>query len=451
MITTTIAPTSYSHIWRLSWPVMISNISLPLVGAVDVAMMGHLPDPAFVGGIALGGLIFNFLYLTFAFLRMGTTGLTALAAGAGKEDEVACVFIRGHLVAFSCGFAIIACLPTILWLTGLVLSASADSLGHMQTYLEIRIWGLPATLANAVMLGSMFGLQKMRLCMVQLFTVNLLNIILNLLFVLGLGWQVAGVALASVCAEWAGLGLMVVIFLRPSQPMMHKLKSASHKQFKDRAGWSKLLAVAKNLFLRTLLIWIVEALLIAQAARLGDIKLATIQIILVLFGFISFGLDGFAHATEALTGQMVGNQNPSGLRIIIRKSCILAGVTAVLISCILFLFQPIILPLMTSQPELLQLTSEIWIWVLAIPLSAFLAFQMDGVFVGAASTLHMRNGMITAFAVFVGLVSLLSAGFFDAHHLDGLLFAFIVYLIIRGIYLVACLPSVMRLAQTSGS
>ena len=451
MIITTAPHTSYRRIWQLSWPVMVSNISLPLVGAVDVAMMGHLPDPAFVGGVALGGLVFNFLYLTFGFLRMGTTGLTALAAGAGKEVEVASVFIRGHLIAFICGFGVVACLPAILWLTNLTLTASADSLSHMKTYLEIRIWGLPATLANAVTLGSLFGLQKMRLCMVQLLTVNLMNILLNLLFVLGLGWEVAGVALASVCAEWVGLGLMVVIILRPSQPMIHKIKSVSREQLKDRAEWSKLMAIAKNLSLRTLLIWAVEALLISQAARIGDVELASIQIILVLFGFIAFSLDGFAHATEALTGQMVGNQNPSGLRIMIRKSCILAGFTAVLISCILFLLKPIILPLMTSQPELLHLTSEMWIWVLAIPLSAFLAFQMDGVFVGAASTLHMRNGMIIAFSVFAGLISILSVGFFDRHYLDGLLFAFILYLIIRGIYLVACLPSVLRLSQESGS
>ena len=319
MIITTAPHTSYRRIWQLSWPVMVSNISLPLVGAVDVAMMGHLPDPAFVGGVALGGLVFNFLYLTFGFLRMGTTGLTALAAGAGKGDEVASVFIRGHLIAFICGFGVVACLPAILWLTNLTLTASADSLSHMKTYLEIRIWGLPATLANAVFLGSLFGLQKMRLCMVQLLTVNLMNILLNLLFVLGLGWEVAGVALASVCAEWVGLGLMVVIILRPSQPMIHKIKSVSREQLKDRAEWSKLMAIAKNLSLRTLLIWAVEALLISQAARIGDVELASIQIILVLFGFIAFSLDGFAHATEALTGQMVGNRNPSGLRIMIRK------------------------------------------------------------------------------------------------------------------------------------
>ena len=450
MKTTTAAHTSYRHIWRLSWPVMVSNISLPLVGAVDVAMMGHLPDPAFIGGVALGGLIFNFLYLTFAFLRMGTTGLTALAAGAGRGDEVACIFIRGHLIALGGGFAVIACLPGILWLAALVLTASADSLGHMQTYLEIRIWSMPASLANAVMLGSLFGLQKMRLGMVQLLAVNLLNIFLNLLFVLGLGWEVTGVALASVCAEWAGLGLMVLIVLNPYQPMIQKIKTVSSEQLKDKAEWSKLMAIATNLSLRTLLIWAVEALLIAKAARLGDLELASMQILLILFGFIAFGLDGFAHATEALTGQMVGDCNPAGLRMMIRKSCILAGLAAVLISCALFLFQPIILPLMTSQPELLQLTSEMWIWVLAIPLSAFIAFQMDGVFVGAASTQHMRNGMITAFVVFVGLVSHLSTFFFDEHHLDGLLFAFILYLTIRGVYLVACLPSIVRLSQKSG-
>ena len=232
---------------------------------------------------------------------------------------------------------------------------------------------------------------------------------------------------------------MVVIVLRPSQKMIHKIKSISLEQLKDKAEWLKLMAIASNLSLRTLLIWAVEALLIAQAARLGDVELASIQILLVLFGFIAFGLDGFAHATEALTGQMVGNRNPTGLRTMIRKSCVLAGLTAALISCILFLFKPIILPLMTSQPELLQLTSEMWIWALTIPLSAFLAFQMDGVLL-ATSTQHMRNGMITAFSVFAGLVSLLSAGFFDVHRLDGLLFAFILYLIIRGIYLVVCLP-----------
>ena len=192
MIITTTLHTSYRLIWQLSWPVMVSNISLPLVGAVDVAMMGHLPDPAFVGGVALGGLIFNFLYLTFGFLRMGTTGLTALAAGAGKGDEVARVFIRGHLIAFTCGFGVIACLPAILWLATLTLTASADSLSHMKAYLEIRIWGLPVTLANAVILGSLFGLQKMRLCMVQLLTVNLMNILLNLLFILGLAGKWPG-------------------------------------------------------------------------------------------------------------------------------------------------------------------------------------------------------------------------------------------------------------------
>ena len=440
------AQTSYRHIWRLSWPVMISNMSLPLVGAVDVAMMGHLPDPAFIGGVALGGLVFNFLYLAFGFLRMGTTGLTALAAGAGQMNEVASIFLRGQMVAAVGGFGLIGCLPMILSATGLMLDASAASLEHMQTYFSVRIWGLPATLANAVMLGSLFGLQKMRLCMVQLLFVNMLNIALNLTFVLGLSWQVEGVALASVCAEWAGLMLMAGIVLRPGQPLQRAIAKLPVYQLFSTAKWTAMLAIARDLSLRTLLIWAVEAILLAKAATLGDAELASLQIMLVLFGFIAFGLDGFAHATEALTGQFIGAAHPAGLRLIIWRSCILAGAAAVIITGFLYLCEPVLLPLLTSQAALLQMTAEIWIWGLAMPVAAFLAFQMDGVYVGAASSHHMRNGMILAFGLFAALVSL-----FDRYHLDGLLSVFILYLIIRGIYLAAFLPSVLRLATPEQS
>ena len=446
MTTAQEAQTSYQHIWRLSWPVMLSNISLPLVGAVDVAMMGHLPDPAFVGGVALGSLIFNFLYLAFSFLRMGTTGLTALAAGAGRNEEIGCIFLRGQMIAAVGGFGLIAGLPLILWAADFFLAASAESTSHMQTYLSLRIWGLPATLANAVMLGSLFGQQRMRLCMVQLLFVNLLNIVLNFIFVLGLSWQVEGVALASVCAEWAGLILMMFIVLRTGQPMRRLLQNLRLTQVFGKDKWSGLLAIAANLSMRTLLIWGVEALLIAKAATLGDVELASLQIMLVLFGFIAFGLDGFAHATEALTGQLVGAADPGGLRLMIKRSLVLAGAAALVITGILYLFEPVVLPLMTSQPALAQMTADIWVWGLMMPVAAFLAFQMDGVYVGAASSHHMRNGMILAFILFAVLIS-----FFERYHLDGLMLVFILYLVIRGVYLAMFLPSVLTLAKAEQS
>ena len=185
MTTTKKAQTSYRHIWRLSWPVMISNISLPLVGAVDVAMMGHLPDPAFIGGVALGGLVFNFL--SGLWLPMGTTGLTALAAGAGQMDEVASVFLRGQLVAAVGGF----------WADYL---SAGPALGNRADRLKRwAIWNLSPGGSGACPPRKDAGM--MRLCMVQLL-LNLLNIVL-FIFVLGLSWQVE-VALASVCAEWAG-------------------------------------------------------------------------------------------------------------------------------------------------------------------------------------------------------------------------------------------------------
>ena len=265
---------------------------------------------------------------------------------------------------------------------------------------------------------------------------------LNFIFVLGLSWQVEGVALASVCAEWAGLMLMAGIVLRPGQPMMRQIRTIRLYQIFSKEKWAAMLAIARDLSLRTLLIWAVEAILLAKAASLGDAELASLQIMLVLFGFIAFGLDGFAHATEALTGQFIGAANPAGLRLMIKRSCFLAAAAALSITGCLYVFEPVVLPLLTSQAALLQMTSDIWIWGLAMPVAAFLAFQMDGVYVGAASSHHMRNGMILAFGVFAALV-----GLFERYHLDGLLFVFILYLIIRGVYLAAVLPSVLRLAR----
>jgi len=232
------------------------------------------------------------------------------------------------------------------------------------------------------------------------------------------------------------------VVLRPGQPLQRVIRTLHLDQLFSKDRWAGMLAIARDLSLRTLLIWAVEAILLAKAATLGDGELASLQIMLVLFGFIAFGLDGFAHATEALTGQFIGAANQDGLRLIIRRSCVLAGAAALIITGCLYVLEPVLLPLLTSQAALLQMTSDIWIWGLAMPVAAFLAFQMDGVYVGAASSHHMRNGMILAFGVFAALVSL-----FERYHLDGLLFVFILYLIIRGVYLAAVLPSVLRLAR----
>ncbi len=434
--------TSYRHIWKLSWPVMVSNMSLPLVGAVDVAMMGHLPDAAYVAGVALGGLIFNLVYLSFAFLRMGTTGFTARAAGAQQNDEISLIFIRSQLLAIAGSLIVILAAPLLIPLAAGWFASSPEAGIYMQAYLDIRLWGLPATLANAVTIGWLFGLQAMRLCMLQLVFINLLNVGLNFYFVLGMGMKIEGVALASAVAEWAGFGLILSIILLQPKRLPLKLGGQNHKQLFDKRRWRALFSIARDLSLRTLLLWGIEALLLARAGIYGDNQLAAIEIVLVLFGFIAFGLDGFAHATEALAGAAIGAGQRQQLITVIRRTTVLAGLTAAALSCILYLFEGLIILALTSQPELQRLVADLWLWCLFIPPASFLAFQMDGVFVGAGSAGHMRNGMLVSFALFAGLVYI-----FQGAGLDGLLWAFNLYLIFRGLYLFVFLSAVTALGS----
>lgn len=435
---------SYRYIWALSWPVMLSNISLPLVGAVDVAMMGHLADPAFVGGVALGGLIFNFIYLGFSFLRMGTTGFTARARGAEQSDEVNHIFARAMFIAIASGICLIIGFPFILVIAQSFIETSDAAQLHMTSYLSVRIWGLPASLCNAVLLGWLFGLQAMRLCMLQLFIINGINIALNFLFVIGLGMEIKGVALASICAEWAGLVIILYIVSRQLSRLKITLEPLKKQLFWARDRWLAMLAIARDLSLRTLLLWGVEALLITQAAQRGDVELAAIQILLVMFGLIAFALDGFAHATEALVGQAIGSGAIIQLKQIIKRANYLAGISAVFISIALYGLQGIILAAMTSQADLLELVSSLWGWCIIMPVAAFLAFQMDGVHVGAGTSQHMRNGMLFAVMLFMALLWT-----FKDLGLDGLMLAFIVYLAVRGIYLMFFLPSIFSLCQPS--
>ena len=196
--------TSWRHIWSISWPIFLANITVPLVGAVDTAMMGRFPDPAYIGGVALGTLVFNFLYFGLGFLRMCTTGLVAQAHGRNDEAEIENLLIRGLIIALTLGSLAILASPFIHLVTSQLLAASSSVERQMQIYVEIRLFAAPAALGNMVLLGCLFGRQQMRLCMVQIMVVNICNLLLNILFVVGFEMKIDGIALASVAAQWAG-------------------------------------------------------------------------------------------------------------------------------------------------------------------------------------------------------------------------------------------------------
>ena len=436
---------SWRHIWAISWPVLLANITFPLVGAADTAMMGRLEDASFVGGVALGSLVFNFIYFGLGFLRMGTTGLVAQAHGRGDATAIEHHMVRGLVLAFCLGTGFVLATPLVLVLTGVLLAASPAVEALMQQYVGIRLLAVPAAFANMVLLGCLFGRQHMRLVLVQIIFINVTNLALNILFVLGLGMAIEGVALASVAAQWTGLVLTLVLIRWQWRDL---LAGIARRVFRFRPAWfdpaafRRFFVIGGDIMIRTVLILLSEAVLLNNAATIGDLSLATAQLVLVMFSLISFGLDGYAHAAEALVGEAIGRRNLPMLDQVVRRTNILAGISALLISILAWAGGPLIIATLTSQADLAAMTLAHWHWVALLAPVAFMAFQMDGIFIGATRSREMRNAMILAFAGF--LLAVLVAG---GYGLNGLLAAFTIYLGLRGITLMMRMRHVRAMAM----
>jgi MATE family multidrug resistance protein len=436
--------TSWRHLWLISWPIIIANVTFPLVGAADTAMMGRLDDASFVGGVALGSLVFNFIYFGLGFLRMCTTGLVAQAQGRGDLRDIENHLVRGLILAFFLGSIFVLATPLVHMVTSALLTASDTVEALMQRYVGLRLLAVPAALANMVLLGCIFGRQQMRLAMVQIIFINLANLTLNVFFVLGLGMTIEGVALASVVAQWAGLAVTLGLV---SWHWRDLLAGAGRRIFTRRPAWfdpaafARFFEIGSDITIRTVLILLSEAVLLNQAAGIGDLSLAAMQLILVMFGLICFSLDGFAHAAEALVGEAVGRRHLPMLDQVVRRTNIMAGLAALAISALVWGGAPWIVGLLTSQQDLAALTLAHWHWAALLPPVSFLAFQMDGVFIGATQSREMRNAMLVSAALFA--VSVLLLGGFG---LNGLFAAFTIYLGLRGITLQMRMGRVRALA-----
>ena len=445
-----IAQTRWRHIWSLSWPIFLANITVPLVGAVDTAMMGRLDNVAYVGGVGLGALIFNFIYFSFGFLRMGTTGLVAQAHGRNQPDEIVNWLARGLFLAFSLGIILLLAMPALRWIAVISFAGSADVETLMVSYLNVRIFAAPAALANMVLIGCLFGRQNMRLCMTHLLVVNLLNLILNITFVIGLGMDIEGVALASVIAQWTGFIVTISLMKWHWGKMLDGFVSHLFTGlFTGTSAWlqwpafGNFFRLGRDIFIRTMLLLTCEAILLNQAAQLGDIELAVCHLMMVIFSMIAFGLDGFAHAAEALVGAAIGRNDRSMLdRAILRTNC-LAVLTAILMALIIWLGRDIIIGLLTQQDELIALTAANWIWVILLAPASWFAFQLDGIFIGATRTGEMRNAMIMTTILFIFLVWGLRE-----YGISGLMGAFALYLALRGFTLWPYLGRVRKMADT---
>ncbi len=420
----------YRRIWNLSWPTILSNLTVPLLGAVDTAVMGHLPDPAYVGAVAVGAMIFSFVYWGFGFLRMGTVGFAAQAKGSGDTDEIRAVIARALLVGLGLALVILALqLPIRLGALAIV-DAAPDVERLAGAYFDVRVWGAPATLANYGVLGWLLGMQYVRTALIVQVFINGLNVLLDLWFVLGLGWGVEGVALATAIAQYAGALLGLVLVMRHLAAIGGRWQRA---RILEATALTETFRVNFDIFVRTLAMIIAWSLLTWTGARLGTTVLAANAILMNFQSFLAHGLDGFAHATSALVGEAVGARDRRALRRCVVAATVMAAVVAAGYTLIYAGAGPAIIRIFTDIAELRAFASEFLIWMVVSPLLSVWAYQLDGIFIGATRSADMRNAMLISVALYIVAMATLPGPL--GNH--GLWLSVMIFMVVRALTLAA--------------
>lgn len=386
------APTQ-RKVWALAAPMILSNLSVPLVTLVDTAVVGHLPHAHQLAAVAVGGSLYTLLTWAMGFLRMGSTGFAAQAAGREDGGALRQVLLQG--LGLSVLLALMLSLLAVPFSTAALSlmqpSAELDQLAR--EYFQIRLFGLPASLASYALIGWLLGTQSARGPLLILLTANLLNVTLDLLFVLGLEWGVAGAAWASVIAEWSGalLGLWLARAALGRYP--GQLDLALLRRWRN---WRPLLAVNRDIFIRTLALQLVFFLMTVQGTRLGDATVAANALLLSGLTLIAYALDGLAHALEALCGHALGAHDRTALR----RSLLVAGAWSLLASLGFALFFLLggkaFVNLLTDIAEVRELAVQFVPYLAVLPLLAVWSYLLDGLFIGATRAREMRNAMLIA-------------------------------------------------------
>jgi multidrug resistance protein, MATE family len=416
---------------------MLANAAVPLLGLVDTAVIGNLGQTADLGAIALGALVFTFVYWSFGFLRMGTTGFTAQASGAGDEAEVRAVLGRFSLMAILLGLLLITLQYPIRELAFSVLDGSAQVESLALDYFNVRIWGAPATLLTFTLMGLLVGLgNSKQLLLVQLF-LNGINIGLDIYFAGVLELGVKGIALGTVIAEWItvvfALALIIAELKKRKQP--EQAFWLADRIF-DRQKLMKTISANADIMIRTLLLVFSFAFFTNQSARFGDVVLAANHILLQFVSFAAFFLDAYAFVVEALVGSAVGAGRRDSFDVAVRKSTILAAITAIALAIGIWLFGGLLVQLLTDLQDV-RARSQGMLYLAAIYIFfSFAAFQLDGIFIGASSTREMRNAAVMSLVVYLLVWWLL----IDRFGVVGLWWSMIIYVAARADALLIYFP-----------
>lgn len=414
------------RILKLAIPSIVSNITVPLLGLVDVWIVGHLGETAYIGAIAVGGMLFNILYWNFGFLRMGTSGLTSQAYGRKDYAGEMRVLVQALSVGLVSAFVILALQYPVERLAFYLLETSREVESYAVRYFRVCIWGAPAVLMMYGFKGWFIGMQNTHFPMFIAIMVNIINIACSLFFVFTLGMKVEGVALGTVVAEWSGLLAAVLLWyvrygqLKRWMTVRDSLKLSVMRRF---------FAVNRDIFLRTVCLVAVTVFFTSAGARQGDVVLAVNTLLMQLFTLFSYIMDGFAYAGEALTGRYVGANHLKSLRRAVRYLFGWGLAMALGFTLLYGVGGKKFLEVLTNDQEVIRVAGDYFYWVLAIPVAGFAAFLLDGILIGATATRQMLGAMLVASGVFF-LIYYLFSGSTDNHVLW---LAFLVYLALRGI------------------
>lgn len=414
------------RILRLAIPSIISNITVPLLGLVDVAIVGHLGAASYIGAIAVGGMLFSMIYWVFGFLRMGTSGLAAQAFGRRNLDEVSLVFVRSLGIGIALGLCLVALQVPILSVAFQWVDTTDEVRRLASLYFSICVWGAPAVLGLYSFSGWFVGMQNSRFPMYIALVQNVVNIVASLAFVFIGKMGVAGVALGTLIAQYAGFLLALLLWMVYYGRLWPRIRWAVVCEAEAMQAFFKL---NRDIFLRTLCLVAVTVFFTSQGAREGEVVLAVNTLLMQLFTLFSYVMDGFAYAAEALTGRYVGAQNGDGLRRLVRVLFTWGAGLAIAFTLVYALGGESFLALLTNEPSVLVASRAYFGWAVAIPVAGVAAFLWDGIFVGATLSREMLRSMWIASASFF-LV------YFTLHPLLGnhaLWIAFLSYLALRGI------------------
>ena len=424
------------RVLTIAIPIVLSNITVPILGAVDTAVVGQLGKAAPVAAVGVGAIIITSFYWLFGFLRMGTTGLVAQAVGSKDESEVRAYLLRALILGLLAGLFIFL-LRTPLMELGLWISpASSDVEELAQKYISIRVWSAPAAIGLYGIVGWLIALERTKSILFLQFFMNGVNVLLDIWFVLVLNWGVQGVAIATVIAEVSALILGLLIcydrFKDKSWPTLRIVFSI--------ARLKNMLSTNLDILLRSIILEVIFVSFLLYGGKFGDVKLAANQVLLQFLHIAAHGLDGFALAAETLVGQAFGKKD----RSILRKSIIVSSKLAFLLSCIMaisfLLFGSSLIDLMTTAENVRLEAKSYIIFITLVPILGVSAYMLDGIFIGATKTKDMRNMMFITLIFYVIAVLLLVPYFQNT----GLWSALLISFIVRGATLAFRYPSLEK-------